>query len=136
MLSIEKDHSKFYFPWRKPSPAAPEPNQERDGIHIDAAVFVCDVWLTFGDDTAVHHWASGLLQNTWPEATLAPQARVEAIVGHKRLNQAARVNMRELLYHIMSQARLDRQRYQLEFLEIQVKAPPMQIWGVTAVLRP
>lgn len=135
MFNLEKDHSPSFFPGCKPSDTALKPAQLSQIVQIDAAVFVCVSWLTFKDDTAVRQWAAWLLQNAWPEATLGPQARVEAIVGHHRLNQTTRTNMHELLNYIMNQAGLNAQQYRIEFLEIQMKPPSKLVWAVTAVFR-
>ena len=121
------------LPWRKKEPLMMEPLSLSDEPQVAAAVLVCDAFLVFESDTAVHRWAARIFQHISPDTRLAKGAKVEAIVGHKGNKNSAFTNMSELLQLMMDRAGLSTYQYQIEYFEIEVKRPPMKIWCVAAI---
>jgi hypothetical protein len=121
------------FPGNNNNPSLVQPVSPAANCQLDAAVLVCDTFLTFDSDTAVHQWAAKILERACPEYQLARMAKVEAIVGHKGSKKVMYTNMQDLLHLMLTRMELPPHEYDIEFFEVEVKSPPMWIWCIVAV---
>lgn len=136
MFNLGRATTREQLPQQKPvAMKNPAPTPAQDAVLIQAAVLVTEVWLSFADATAVYQWADTILKYGRPTMRLSPQAPVEAIVGHPALNRDTRDNMRELLLHLLDNNGLNRQAYQIDFIDIVIERLKMRVWVVTAVHR-
>ncbi|MEZ4590959.1 MAG: hypothetical protein R3D55_07425 [Chloroflexota bacterium] len=124
--------------WHRHQTTAMQPVHQ--AIHtqlLDAAVLVCDTYLVFENDTAVHQWATKILNQIDPAYQLTPTAKVEVIVGYHGSQSTLYGNMQDLLHLILSRQGYLPYRHVIKFDETDSKTQHMQIWcGVAIQLYP
>ncbi len=114
-------------------PPLVQPTSQETSFQLDAAVLVCDTFLTFKNDTAVYDWAAEILKDINLAYQLAPMAKVEAVVGYKGNKQVMYTNMHDLLNLRLTRMGLPLNKHVVKFFEIEAQLPHMWIWGAVAV---
>ena len=119
------------FPWNNNKPPVVQPASPASKCQLEAAVLVCDTFLTFDNDAAVYHWAAEILKHINSDYQLARKANVEAVVGYKGNKNVLYTNMQELLHLMLNRRELRPDEYVMKLFEIEIEA--MRIWCAVAV---